>query len=46
MSLGAVEAEHGGELGDVVGHGEAGVAGPGDAGQPPELTVVELREIR
>ena len=36
------DAEHGGELGDVVDHSEAGVSGPLDAGETPELTVPEL----
>ena len=44
MSLRSVEAEHGGELGDVVLHGEARVSGPGDGGQTPELTILQLRE--
>ena len=44
VSLGAVEAEHGGELGDVVDHSEAGVSSPGDAGQTPELTIIQLKD--
>ena len=38
----SLEAEHGGELRGVVHHSEAGVSGPLDAGETPELTVPEL----
>ena len=44
MSLWSVEAQHGGELGDVVLHSEARVTSPGNAGEAPELTVFQLRK--
>ena len=44
VSFRCVEAEHGGELGDVVDHSEAGVSSPGDAGQTPELTIIQLKD--
>ena len=44
MSFWSVEAEHSGELGDVVDHSEAGVSCPGDAGQTPELTIIQLKD--
>ena len=44
MSFWSVEAEHGGELGDVVDHSEAGVSSPGDAAETPELAILQLRE--
>ena len=37
----SLEAEHGGELRGVVHHSEAGVPGPGDGGQTPELAISE-----
>ena len=44
VSFRPVEAQHGRQLGDVVRHREAGVASPGDAGQTPELAVIQLRK--
>ena len=42
VSPGSLQPQHGGELRDVVHHSEAGVSGPGDGGETPELAVSQL----